>query len=95
MFIELKTAVNQYNRVSKLGKIHAYQRKKTLVILRCDNCDLIFGRDLKKMNRKRISDNYFHCCSSCDVKRFAQKKGIERKKMWDLSVDLDWPVSKF
>jgi hypothetical protein len=47
------------------------------------------------MDRKRTSNNYFHCCSSCDAKRFAQKKGVERKRIWDLPASLDWPVSKF
>jgi hypothetical protein len=95
MFLEIKNQINQYSRTSKSGKKHTYIRKKTLVVLRCDSCDSIFDRDLKHMDRKRTSNNYFHCCSLCDAKRFAQKKGVERKRIWDLPASLDWPVSKF
>lgn len=95
MFVEIRNQINQYTRISKSGMEHTYKRKKTLVVLRCDNCDSVFDRDLKHMDRKRISNNYFHCCSLCDAKRFAQKKGVERKKIWDLPASLDWPISKF
>lgn len=95
MFLEIKKEINQYFRTTKSGRKHIYKRKKTIVVLRCDNCDSVFSRDLKSMDRKRMNNNYFHCCSSCDAKRFAQKKGVERKKMWDLPADLDWPISKF
>jgi hypothetical protein len=93
----LKTIVRDiiYTRVSKLGKDHQYTRRKTLAILRCDNCGEIFERPLKNIDRKRLSNNYFHCCSNCDAKRFAQRKGIERKKIWDMPASVDWPVGKY
>ena len=95
MFLKKKTQQMQYVRRSKLGVEHVYKRKKTLAVFRCDNCDTIFERDLKHVDRKRLSNNYFHCCSNCDSKRFAQRKGVEQKKIWDLPASVDLPVSKF
>ena len=95
MFLKTEIQENQYVRISKCGQKHPYKRKKTLAVFRCDNCDLIFSRDLKHIDRKRLSNNFFHCCSNCDSKRFAQRKGVEQKKIWDMPASLDWPISKF
>ena len=95
MFIKTETQENQYIRRSKCGQEHTYIRKKTVAFFRCDNCNEIFKRDLKKMDRKRLSDNYFHCCPNCDAKRFAQRKGVEQKKIWDLPASTTLPVGKY
>ncbi len=95
MFIQKEIHRHVFTRISKLGKQHEYYRDKTLAVFRCDNCDEIFKRELKKISSKRLSDNYFHCCSNCDAKRFAQRKGIERKKIWDMPASLELPVNKF
>lgn len=95
MYVEKETVASTYTRVSKLGSEHAYSRNKTVIVLQCDNCDEIFRRDLKKIDQKRLSNNYFHCCSNCDVKRFAQRKGVERKKIWDMPASVELPVGKF
>lgn len=95
MFLGKETRKTEYIRTSKLGKEHRYYRKKTVVKLRCDNCDELFYRDLKHMDKKRLSNNYFHCCSKCDAKKFAQRKGVEQKKIWDLPASVDLPVSKY
>jgi hypothetical protein len=95
MFLETRITENTYFRQSKSGLGHSYVRKKTLAIFRCDSCDSLFERDLKHMDRKRLSNNYFHCCKDCDAKRFAQRKGIERKQIWDMPASLDWPVGKY
>lgn len=95
MFLKTETEINNYERVSKNGTIHSYQRKKTLALFRCDNCDAEFKRDLKSIDRKRLSNNYFHCCSNCDCKRFAQRKGVEQKKIWDLPASTTLPVGKY
>ncbi len=94
MFLKKKTIKNQYSRISKLGTEHFYFRKKIVLIFRCDNCDEIFERDLKNIDHRRVSNNYFHCCSNCDAKRFGQRKGVERKKIWDMPASLDWPIGK-
>lgn len=95
MFLKTKVQQSQYVRVSKLGIEHTYVRNKTLAEFRCDNCDEIFERELKKVNSKRLSNNYFHCCSTCDAKRFAQRKGVERKKIWDMPASVELPVGKY
>jgi DNA-directed RNA polymerase subunit RPC12/RpoP len=95
MFIGKQKEKNFYTRTSKTGLEHTYVREKTVAIFACDNCGDKFSRDLKHMDSKRLSDNYFHCCPHCDSKRFAQRKGIERKKIWDMPASLDWPVSKY
>jgi transcription initiation factor IIE alpha subunit len=91
----MKTEKNVYTRKSKNGTEHKYTRTKTIVELRCDNCDFLFFRDLKHMDKKRLSNNYFHCCSRCDPKRFAQRKGVEQKQIWDLPASTELPVGKF
>jgi hypothetical protein len=35
------------------------------------------------MSPKRLSNNYFHCCQHCNAKKFAQKKGAEKRTIWD------------
>lgn len=95
MFIKTYTTEIIYVRTSKLGTSHRYSRNKTVAMFICDNCESQFERDLKKISRKRLSNNYFHCCGDCDSKRFAQRKGVERKKIWDMPASLDWPVAKY
>lgn len=95
MFLGKHVTHNTYTRVSKLGVKHSYMRSKTVANFRCDSCDIEFSRDLKHMDWRRLSNNYFHCCSSCDTKRFAQRKGVEQKKIWDMPASVMLPVGKF
>ena len=95
MFIKTEKVHTRYTRQSKLGKTHEYLREKTVVHLQCDNCDSVFTRDLKKMNSSRLINNYFHVCNDCDSKRFAQRKGVEQKKVWDMPADTNLPISKY
>ena len=95
MFIKTEIQQNHYVRLSKLGHRHEYVRNKIAVILRCDSCDSEFTRDLKHMDKKRLSNNYFHCCTECDAKRFAQRTGVEQKQIWNMPASVDLPVSKF
>jgi hypothetical protein len=95
MFLKTLRQRTEYTRTSKLGNSHTYERFKTVAVLRCDNCGTEFSRDLKKMDHKRLSNNYFHVCSNCDAKRFAQRKGVEQKRIWDLPASTTLPVGKF
>jgi hypothetical protein len=95
MFIKEYILKKMYERYSKLGTKHQYYRDVAMVVLRCDNCDTEFERSRSKMDHRRMSNNYFHVCSNCDAKRFAQRKGIERKKIWDMPASSDLPVSKY
>ncbi len=95
MFLKTETRNTEYQRPSKLGKVYTFIRKKTVAIFKCDNCENFFERDLKHIDRKRLSNNYFHCCSNCDAKRFAQRKGVEQKKIWDLPASTNLPIDKY
>jgi protein-arginine kinase activator protein McsA len=95
MFLKTEIDEIEHIRTSKCGLQHTYKRRRTSAVFRCDNCDKIFSRDLKHIDRKRLSNNYFHCCTNCDSKRFAQRKGIERKKIWDMPASAELPVGKY
>ena len=84
----------KFKRKSKKGVEHEYFRYKTMISLRCDNCNITFTRSRGSMDPKRLNNNYFHVCSNCNNKTFAQKKGIEKKQMWNLSASSDLPVGK-
>lgn len=95
MFLKTEIIETVYERSSKLGYLHQYTRKKTVAVFRCDNCDTLFKRDLKNISKTRLDNNYFHCCSECDFKKFAQRKSTESKKIWDMKVSEDIPLSKY
>lgn len=63
--------------------------------MRCDNCDAEFTRDRGNMDPKRLSNNYFHVCNNCDSKKFAQRKGVERKKVWNMTASSSLPINKY
>jgi hypothetical protein len=94
MYIKEFVEETWHTRKSKLGVEHRYKRSKTIVLFRCDNCDREFTRPRGNMDPKRLSNNYFHVCDCCDHKRFAQKKGVERKQVWNLHASSDMPISK-
>lgn len=83
-----------YTRTSKLGHEHAYNRTRRYVVFRCDNCGEQFNRLKGAMDPKRLNNNYFHCCNNCDSKKFAQKKGAERRTIWDMPVNSDLDISR-
>ena len=94
MFIKEYTLSKKYEQASKKGVLHSYWRTKSICIFRCDNCNTEFERPRGSMDPKRLSNNYFHVCNDCDAKVFAQKKGVERKQVWNMSASSDIPISK-
>ena len=86
MYLGTELRQNYYVRTSTCGMTHTYSRKKRVVIFRCDSCQNLFHRDKGAMDPKRLNDNYYHVCSECDAKKFAQSKGVERRKVWDMPV---------
>jgi hypothetical protein len=70
-------------------------RKKTVLIFRCDCCNEIFMRDKGSMDPKRMNNNVYHVCSDCDAKKFAQEKGVESRKVWDMPVSSLKTLDKF
>tara|TARA_B110000503_G_scaffold97094_1_gene145869 strand:- start:282 stop:569 length:288 start_codon:yes stop_codon:yes gene_type:complete len=94
MFLKQFKKQSRHIRTSKTGKEHAYTREVTICVFRCDNCDVEFTRARGSMDPKRLSNNYFHVCKDCDAKRFAQKKGVERKQVWNMSASSSTPIGK-
>jgi hypothetical protein len=86
MYIGTEFRQTQYMRTSKRGKHHTYSRNKTVVVFRCDCCQGVFTRDKGNMDPKRLNNNYYHVCGNCDAKKFAQEKGVESRKVWDMPV---------
>lgn len=94
MFITIEYELTQHTRLSKLGHEHTYNRRRAVILFRCDSCNKLFRRDKGKMDPKRLSNNYFHVCSNCDAKQFAQKKGVENRRIWDMKASSMQDVSK-
>lgn len=94
MLIEFRKVLSKYIRPSKLGIDHEYAKTQTVVVLRCDNCGGVFERPQSKMSPKRRSNSYFHVCDNCDKKRFAQRKGAERRTIWDRPASSNDDISK-
>ncbi len=94
MYLEQRQEECMYVRTSKLGKLHVYSRVRTWVYFRCDDCGNIFQRLKEKISPKRLNNNYFHCCSNCDSKKFAQKKGTERRTIWDMPASSMADISR-
>jgi hypothetical protein len=46
----------------------------------------MFKRDKGNMDPKRLNNNYYHVCGDCDAKKFAQSKGVEARRVWDMPV---------
>lgn len=94
MFIgEFKEKV-LYTRKSKTGKEHTYYRYKSYCNFRCDNCNVEFIREKGSMDPNRLNNNVFHVCKDCNAKKFAQKKGVERRQIWNLSASSNLDISK-
>lgn len=94
MYLGEHTKRTRHMRKSKLGSEHEYFRTKTIVLFRCDNCNTEFTRDRGSMDPKRLSNNYFHVCENCDAKRFAQRRGVQAKQVWNLTASSNLPVGK-
>jgi len=94
MFVNERIKKNKYVRKSKAGLEHSYYRNSIELVLRCDCCNEIFTRPRGKMDPNRINNNVFHVCGNCDAKRFAQRKGQERKAVWDLPASSNLDISK-
>jgi len=94
MYLGKTQKKTKHIRKSKSGIEPAAHRHKTLILLRCDNCDAEFTRERGSMDPKRLSNSYFHVCKNCDSKKFAQKMGVTKKQVWNMSASSDLPISK-
>jgi len=49
---------------------------KTVYSIRCDNCERLFTRTAKELNRSSSA----HCCDHCNPKKFAQRQSSILRK---------------
>lgn len=84
MVINTEYVTSNYTRTSKLGNVHTYYRNKTIIVLRCDACGLLFKRDKGLIAPARLTNQFYHVCSNCNAKKFAQEKGVESRKIWEM-----------
>lgn len=94
MFVKTIQIKETYTRTSKLNQTHSYTRTKTLALFECDDCGANFQRPLGQMDYRRLSNEYGHVCPNCNPKRFAQKRGAERRKIWNLPADSDLKITE-
>jgi len=94
MFLGTEFRENHYVRTSSRGKTHTFKRKKTVLVMRCDCCQNVFHRDKGAMDPKRLSNAVYHVCGDCDAKKFAQEKGVESRKVWDMPVSSLKPIGQ-
>lgn len=86
MYIGTEFRENHYVRSSKRGKVHTYSRKKTVLVMQCDCCGEVFHREKGAMDPNRVTNAVYHVCGCCDAKKFAQSKGVEARRVWDMPV---------
>jgi len=86
MFIKETTEIHLHQRESKLGNIHNFKRRRSVYHFRCDACHTEFLRDKSKVSPTRASNKYHHVCASCDVHRYAQKVGVDMRKIYKLDA---------
>lgn len=89
MLLEIYHVRIEYSRSSKQGRSHTYFRTRKMARLLCDSCQSIFERPAGQMDHRRLTQDHTHICPNCDAKRFAQGKGVENRRFWNTTVDLD------
>jgi hypothetical protein len=89
MLIELRQDRIEYSRESKQGKAHSYFRNHTTAVLLCDCCGNKFERRARDMDPRRLTKDHTHVCLDCSPKKYAQRKGVESRRFWNITVDLD------
>ena len=92
MLIEIHQIQVEYTRTSKNKKTHKYYRNQSVALLQCDACNKQFERRVSQMDPRRLNSKYVHVCPECNPKKFAQKKGVEGRRFWNTTVDLDLDI---
>jgi hypothetical protein len=46
------------------------------------------------MDYRRLDAGYTHVCPNCKPKQFAQNKGVESRRFWNTTADLDIGIDK-
>lgn len=89
MLVEIREVQIEYSRLSKAGIPHHYIRTHKVAVLTCDCCSSQFERRVRDMDPRRLTKDHTHVCSSCSQKKYAQNKGVENRRFWNTTVDLD------
>ena len=89
MLTRIEQEIRFHVRKSKTEKNHPYKRIRSYAIFQCDECHIEFKREKGKVDPKRLDNFYVHVCPSCDPKRFAQRKGVEQRKLLNLPAGSD------
>ena len=81
-----KKEVRFYVRKSKTNGSHTYKRLRSYAVL---GWNVVIrggggGGGRYKADQKRLNNFYVHVCPNCDPKRFAQRKGVEQRKLLNL-----------
>jgi DNA-directed RNA polymerase subunit RPC12/RpoP len=93
MLVRLYTQQVEYIR-SKRGKPYPYHRTHGVALLRCDCCGSEFERRVSQIDPRRLTDEHRHVCPNCPSKKFAQSKGVESRRFWNTTVDLDQDINE-
>ena len=86
MFIKETTEIHLHQRRSKLGNLHNFKRRRTVCHFQCDSCNKGFLRAKSKVTPCRASNKFHHVCPKCDVYRYAQKVGVEMRKIYRIDA---------
>ena len=86
MFIKETTQIHLFQRESKLGNVHNFKRRRSVYHFKCDSCSKEFLRNKSQVTPSRASNNFHHVCSDCDSHRYAQKVGVEMRKIYNLDA---------
>jgi hypothetical protein len=92
MLVSIRQIRKEYQRLSKQGRVHPYFRTYEVAVLQCDSCGLQFTRRTRDMDPRRLTAEHSHVCGSCNQKQYAQSKGVENKRFWNITVDLDQDI---
>lgn len=76
-----------YKRKNSKGEYVDYKRTKQIAKLSCDNCGVLFDRELHELSPKRRNNLYKHFCCECDAKSLGGKMaGVIRSEKTKNSV---------
>jgi hypothetical protein len=92
MLVLIRQVKKEYHRLSKQGRDHLYFRTHEVAVLQCDSCRTQFERRVRDMDRRRLTVDHVHVCRDCNQKQYAQSKGAESKRFWNITVDLDQDI---
>lgn len=67
--IELKKTV--FTRKTSLGNESTYIRNKQVATIQCDNCNVVFERDISEISKTRRNNLCKHYCNNCNSYKLA------------------------